>query len=357
MTLNLSQFEYQLPPELIATHPAAERSGSRLFHLRRDGAPFEHRRFSDLPELLREGDCLVFNDSKVIPARLHARRPGGGVTELMILDPVAPGVWEAMVRPARKLQTGMRLTLPGGAGEAEILEGGGERTRHVRFHLATESQDLIEFLEKHGEMPLPPYILHQRKEQGEAGTETSDDRERYQTVYAQPPGSVAAPTAGLHFTPELLERLRERGVELRRVTLHVGIGTFEPVTVSDVTTHKMHTERYSIDAENAAAIEAARRDPARRVVAVGTTTVRTLEACFAKFGEIRPAQESTNIFIYPGYQFGVVGAMTTNFHLPGSTLMLLVAAFAGTERILAAYAEAIREKYRFYSYGDAMLIE
>lgn len=355
--MDLSQFEYHLPPDLIATHPAPERGGSRLFHLKRDGSPFEHRRFSDLPALLRPGDCLVFNDSKVIPARLHARRPTGGVTELLILEPVEQGVWEVMVRPARKLHAGMRLVLPGGAGEAEILEGGGERTRHIRFHLAPEVHDLFEFLEKFGEMPLPPYILHQRKEHGEAGGETPEDRERYQTVYAQPPGSVAAPTAGLHFTPQILDELKAKGIELRRVTLHVGIGTFEPVTVQDVTTHAMHSERYSIAEEDAAAIEAARRDPARRIVAVGTTTIRTLEACFEKFGDIRPARESTNIFIYPGRALNVVDAMITNFHLPGSTLLLLVAAFAGTERILAAYAEAIRERYRFYSYGDAMFIE
>lgn len=355
--MDLSQFDYTLPPDLIATHPAPERGASRLFHLRRDGSPFEHRVFSDLPALLRPGDCLVFNDSKVIPARLHVRRPGGGLCELLILDPVAPGVWEAMVRPARKLHTGLSLTLPGGAGEAEILAGGGERTRHVRFHLAPEAGDLLSFLDRYGEMPLPPYILHQRKAQGEAGAETGGDRERYQTVYAKPPGSVAAPTAGLHFTPQILETLRARGVELRRVTLHVGIGTFEPVTVADVTTHVMHSERYAIAEEDAAAIEAARLDSNRRIVAVGTTSVRTIEACFAKYGRIQAARESTNIFIYPGRPLRVVDAMVTNFHLPGSTLLLLVAAFVGTDRILAAYAEAIRQRYRFYSYGDAMFIE
>lgn len=354
--MDLSQFQYHLPPELIATHPAPDRAASRLFHLRRDGSPFAHQHFCDLPTLLRPGDCLVFNDSKVIPARLHVRRPSGGLCELLILDPISPGVWEALVRPARKLPAGTRLILPDNAGEAEILAGGGERTRFIRFHLAAGFQDLLALLEKHGEMPLPPYILHQRRAQGE-GSAAPEDRERYQTVYADPPGSVAAPTAGLHFTPAILDELRARGVELARVTLHVGIGTFEPVTVSDVTTHVMHSENYSITEEAAAVIERARRDPARRIVAVGTTSVRTLEACFAKFGRIQSARESTNIFIYPGCRFGVVDTLITNFHLPGSTLLMLVAAFAGTDQMLAAYAEAIRRRYRFFSYGDAMLIE
>lgn len=352
--MDLSEFQYELPPELIATHPAPSRDESRLMRVRRDGSPFEHRRFSQLPDLLRAGDCLVINNSKVLPARLHARRPGGGVSELLLLEPMGQGVWEVMVRPARKLHPGMRLELAGGAGYAEILEGGGERTRPVRFEL---NEDIYAFLERHGEMPLPPYILHERKARGESGGMAPEDRERYQTVYALPPGSVAAPTAGLHFTPEILARIQAKGIEIRRVTLHVGIGTFEPITALDTESHVMHYEHYAIGEEDAEAIEQARRDSARRIVAVGTTTVRTLESCFAKHGMICAAQGSTNLFIYPGYQFGVTGAMVTNFHLPGSTLMLLVAALAGKERILAAYREAVTERYRFYSYGDAMFIE
>lgn len=363
--MDLSDFTYDLPPELIATHPVDRRDRSRLMLVRCDGAPLEHHMFNELPNLLRPGDCLVVNDSKVLPARLHVRRPSGGQAELLLLSPLGEGVWEAIVRPARKLHPGMRLELPGGAGQAEVLAenlpenqedrvGASERTRRIRFHL---NEDVLAFLERHGEMPLPPYILHERKARGETPGETPEDRVRYQTVYASPPGSIAAPTAGLHFTPEVLEQIQQRGIEVRRVTLHVGIGTFEPITAGQVESHMLHTEHYAIGEEDAEAIEAARRDSGRRIVAVGTTTVRTLEACFARHGRIQAEQAPTNIFIYPGFQFGVVQALVTNFHLPGSTLLLLVAALAGRERILAAYHDAIALKYRFYSYGDAMLIE
>ncbi|MCL5269721.1 MAG: tRNA preQ1(34) S-adenosylmethionine ribosyltransferase-isomerase QueA [bacterium] len=354
--MRLSDFHYDLPPELIATHPAARRDEARLMVVRRDGSPFEHRRFTDLPDLLRPGDCLVVNDSRVLPARLRLRRPSGGLCELLLLAPLAGGVWEAMARPARRLKPGTAFDLPGGAGRVEVVVGGGERTRHVRFELAG-GLSVVDFLERHGETPLPPYILHQRQARGETPAAGADDRDRYQTVYARTPGSVAAPTAGLHFTPELLERLAGRGIEIRRVTLHVGAGTFEPVMADRIEDHVMHHEWLTLGETEARAIEAARLDPARRIVAVGTTSVRTLEACFAAHGAIRATTETTGIFIYPGKSFAVVDAMVTNFHLPGSTLLMLVAAFAGRERILAAYAEAMARRYRFYSYGDAMLLE
>ena len=351
-SMRLSDFHYDLPPELIATRPLDRRDSSRLLAVPLDGSPFRHLSFSDLFDLLRPGDCLVLNDSRVLAARLQARRPSGGHVELLVLEPVGGDVWAAMARPARKLHPGTELLLPGD-GRARVVEGGGERTRHVRFEVG---MDLVAYLDRHGEPPLPPYILHQRKARGEVVGEQPEDRERYQTVYARHPGSVAAPTAGLHFTPESIERLEGRGIEIRRVTLHVGAATFEPVTAETVEDHAMHSESYSIGDEDAQAIDDARRDPARRVVAVGTTSVRTLEACFARHGCIQSGAATTDLFIYPGFRFGVVEAMVTNFHLPGSTLMLLVSALAGRERILAAYQEAIAARYRFYSYGDAMWI-
>lgn len=352
--MDLSEFNYELPSELIATHPVPRRDTSRLMVVRMDGAPFAHRCFQDLPELLQPGDCLVLNDSRVWPARLFARRPGGGRVELLLLEPVTPGVWQVLARPARKLQPGMRLELPGGGGEGVVLPGGDDRTRLIRLEL---NEDLDAYLQRHGETPLPPYILREREARGETTVETAEDRERYQTVYALPPGSVAAPTAGLHFTSGLLETIRTRGIEVRRLTLHVGIGTFQPITAKDTDDHVMHEEHYEIGEQDAEAIEQARRDPARRVVAVGTTTVRALESCFASQGRIVPTRGSTRLLITPGFKFGVTRALVTNFHLPGSTLMLLVAALAGRERILEAYRLAIAERYRFYSYGDAMLIE
>ncbi|MEN6627104.1 MAG: tRNA preQ1(34) S-adenosylmethionine ribosyltransferase-isomerase QueA [Candidatus Sumerlaeia bacterium] len=351
--MKLSDFQYHLPPELIATHPAERRDASRLMRLDRAGGAVEHHVFSDLPGLLRPGDCLVINDSRVIPARVWAERRGGGRTELLLIAPGGEGVWEALARPARRLVPGTRLTLPGNAGEVEVIGGEG-RSRLVRFHTA---EPLEQFLARAGEMPLPPYILRERQARGEAPHATEADRERYQTVYAREQGSIAAPTAGLHFTPELLAEIEKRGIEIRRVTLHVGIGTFEPIEVDDLADHKMHTELYEISAENAAAIEAARIDPDRRVVAVGTTAIRTLESCAARHGRIQADADSTALFIQPGFKFQVIGAMVTNFHLPASTLLILISAFAGRENVLAAYAEAVREKYRFFSYGDAMLIE
>jgi S-adenosylmethionine:tRNA ribosyltransferase-isomerase len=310
-----------------------------------------------LPDLLRAGDCLVLNESRVIPARLLLKRLSGGLSEILLLEPAGPNEWDAMVRPARKLPAGTPLELPERLGRATIVGGEG-RTRRVRFDLKIAFD---EFLVRHGRVPLPPYILHQRKARGEAVETDESDRERYQTVYARPEvsmiGSIAAPTAGLHFTDELLEAVQRRGVELRRVTLHVGAGTFEPIEREDVESHVMHRERYAIDPHNARAIEAARADPARRVVAVGTTALRTLEACAARHGAIVATADATNLFIRPGHAFRAVDALITNFHLPRSTLLILVCAFAGRETILAAYQQAIERQYRFFSYGDAMLIE
>lgn len=352
-------FHYDLPPDLIAAHPARQRDESRLMLVPRHQGAFSHHRFNELPHFLREGDCLVLNDSRVIPARLAGRKESGGRVELLLLHPFGERVWEAMVRPARKLIHGARIALPGEGAWAVVEEVMGERTRRIRLEMPLDPNgqptDVLEYLDRHGRMPLPPYILHQRKQHAEADY-SDEDRERYQTVYATMPGSVAAPTAGLHFTPELLDALRQQGIEIRRVTLHVGLGTFEPVTVEDLRLHQMHSEFYEIDEANATAIETARRDPARRVIAVGTTSVRTLEACYGRHSAIRPVRETTDIFIYPGYSFAVIDGMITNFHLPESTLLMLVAAFAGRERILAAYREAIERQYRFYSYGDGMLI-
>ena len=348
----LSDYSYDLPPGQIARHPAGRRDESRLLRLgRADGRLSDHR-FSDLAELLRPGDCLVVNDSRVIPARLAAMRPGGGAAELLLVAPLANGEWEAMVRPGRRLRTGMRLALGGGEGQAEITGGEG-RMRRVRL---SEPSGVAAFLDRHGRMPLPPYILRQREAHGEP-ERSAEDRERYQTIYAREEGSIAAPTAGLHFTPELLERLERRGIERRRVTLHVGVGTFEPIEAALLAMHRMHTEYYAIGEEDAAAIEAARQEMGRRIVAVGTTSVRALESCLAASGKIAAGAGQTDLFIRPGHRFGAVDAMVSNFHLPGSTLLVLVAAFAGRERVLEGYRHAVAAGYRFYSYGDAMLIE
>jgi S-adenosylmethionine:tRNA ribosyltransferase-isomerase len=353
--MRLTDFDYDLPHELIATRPAERRDRSRLMVLPRDGSPPRDAEFRDLPALIRPGDCLVLNDSRVIPARLPVRLPTGGRAELLLLAPGDENTWEAMVKPARKLTAGVRLNLPDDAGTAEIVAETGPRTRRIRFDLPG---GIAPYLERHGAMPLPPYILQERKRRGEPTDD--DDRARYQTVYAQTDdsmnGSVAAPTAGLHFTPELLKTLTDNGVEIRRLTLHVGLGTFEPIVADDPAQHRMHAETYAIDAATADAIEAARIDPDRRVVAVGTTTVRTLETVVRRHGRIRADAGRTDIFIHPGFDFRATQALVTNFHLPRSTLLMLVCAFAGHDRLLAAYRDAIARQYRFFSYGDAMWI-
>lgn len=342
----VDDFDYELPEELIAQEPAEPRDASRLMVLERATGRVEHRIFRDLAEILQPGDCLVLNDTRVRPARLTGHRPGGGRAELLLLRPLREDVWEVLGRPARRLRQGVRL-LFGGPGaeeaqlEAEVLANRGEGLLEVRFLYRGDWERLLDEL---GQVPLPPYIRKPLR-----------DPERYQTVYAREPGSAAAPTAGLHFTAELLERLRGRGVLQATVTLHVGVDTFRPVLEREVEAHRMHSEFFQLGEQAVETIRRA-REQGGRVVAVGTTVVRTLESAAASDGSLRPGGGWTDLFIYPGYRWRVVDALVTNFHLPRSTLLMLVAAFAGRERILAAYREAVRRRYRFFSFGDAMLI-
>jgi S-adenosylmethionine:tRNA ribosyltransferase-isomerase len=324
--LRVADFDFHLPAELIAQEPLPRRDASRLLVLRRATGAVEHRRFPDLLDYLGPGDALVINDTRVLPARLVARRSTGARVEFLM---VGPG--EALARPARRARPGERYEL-GPDAWVEVLAREGEAVR-----VALHGEDV---LRRHGSVPLPPYVRARL-----------DDPERYQTVYARHEGSAAAPTAGLHFTPELLDAARARGVEVVRVTLHVGLGTFAPVRADAVEDVRLHAEWHRVTPEAAAAIGAA-----RRVVAVGTTVTRTLEARAGEDGRVRPGEGWTDLFISPGHRFRVVGALLTNFHLPRSTLLMLVSAFAGRERVLAAYREAVRERYRFFSFGDAMLI-
>jgi len=403
----VSEFHYELPEELIAQEPLAERAGSRLLRLERVEGRLEDRQFREFPELLRPSDLLVFNNTRVFPARLYGRRGGLRAQSVSARNPAAreflhgrievlltrqlrqePNEWECLVRPGRKIGVGERLFF--GAGDelqAEVIGRGGFGERRIRFteipntptsraenaremgHPLSPHEhppdDFFALIEKIGHVPLPPYI---------ARADSEGDRERYQTVYARERGSVAAPTAGLHFSPKILERIRERGIETAEVTLHVGLGTFQPVRVERVEEHSLHSEPYSISAEAAEKIGRARRE-GRRVVAVGTTTVRTLEYA-ARQGEsphfsrterarngaprrdeVRTGSGEANLFIYPGYEFQVVGALLTNFHLPQSTLLMLVCALGGKENVLRAYKHAVEQRYRFYSYGDCMFVE
>jgi S-adenosylmethionine:tRNA ribosyltransferase-isomerase len=362
-----SDFDYQLPAELIAQEPATERDASRLLVLHRGINRTEHRTFSDLLEYLRAGDVLILNDTKVIPARLFGVFEGGKSVEVLLVRPAGDRSWEALVKPAKPARVGRRLILACGRLEVTVVAQGIYGHRVLRL---PADVDLRTILQSYGVMPLPPYIK-QRHESREpraekdvrsrghpGGTRLSalgSDYERYQTVYAQEEGAVAAPTAGLHFTPGLLDRIRGLGVRVHPVTLHVGPGTFQPVRVDEVSRHRMEPERYSIPEESAHAIKAARSE-GRRVIAAGTTTVRTLEHASGEDGTLRAGEAETDLFITPGYRFRVVDALLTNFHLPRSTLLMLVSAFAGLEPIQRAYAEAIALRYRFYSYGDAMLI-
>jgi S-adenosylmethionine:tRNA ribosyltransferase-isomerase len=339
--VRVADFDFDLPAELIAQH-AAPRGASRLLVVDAKG-PARRRRIADLPELLRAGDLLVVNDTRVVPARLFARRSsGGGEIELLLVERLGAAEWDCLARPGRKARPGTRLELGEGL-TAEVVAKRDDGRHRVAF-----SQPVEPFLDRLGHVPLPPYISR---------PDDAADRERYQTVFAAHPGAVAAPTAGLHFSTELLDALAARGVERAAVTLHVGIGTFKPVTAELVHEHVMERERYQVPERTAAAIAAARRDR-RRIVAVGTTVVRTLEsAALTAGGEVRAGAGATELFVTPGFRFQVVDVLLTNFHLPRSTLLMLVAAFAGRERVLAAYREAIAEGYRFYSYGDAMLLE
>lgn len=341
--LKKSDFYYDLPQELIAQDPLEDRSASRLLVLDKDSGEVTHHVFRDVADYLRPGDCLVLNDTRVIPARLLGEREGTGAhVEVLLLKRRKKDEWETLVRPGKKCRPGTRLSFGGGLLKAEVLETVEEGNRLIRFDYQGIWEELLDQL---GEMPLPPYITHKLQ-----------DRNRYQTVYARYEGSAAAPTAGLHFTEELLKKIREKGVTVACVTLHVGLGTFRPVKEENVLEHHMHSEFYQVTEE---AAEIVNRTKARggRVVCVGTTSCRTLESAADEEGRVHAGSGNTDIFIYPGYRFRVLDALITNFHLPESTLVMLVSALAGREHVLAAYREAVREKYRFFSFGDAMLIK
>jgi S-adenosylmethionine:tRNA ribosyltransferase-isomerase len=342
--MDISLFDYNLPAELIAQEPLPQRPASRMLVITREGplSPAD-RHFHDLPDYLRAGDCLVLNDTRVIPARLLGRRAGGGRAEVLLVRELAPDVWEALVRPGARLREGATVEVGEGELVVHVLQRGEAGTRTVRLE---HSGDLLPLLDRLGRTPLPPYI---RRE-----TPSEADRERYQTVYADRPGAAAAPTAGLHFDAPMLTAVQEMGVSLARITLHVGLGTFQPVSVDRIEDHQMHAEWCEVPAGAAATINATRA-AGGRVIAIGTTAVRTLESRFAE-GGVQPGSGLTDIFIYPGYRFRAVDGLLTNFHLPRSTLLMLVSALAGRDRILQAYAHAVAQRYRFFSYGDCMLI-
>ena len=361
--MHTSDFDYDLPRELIATHPAVNRDESRLLVLDRNSGAIEHRQFGDLADYLKPRDLLVMNDSRVLKARLRGvRDKTGAAIEVLLLEPVefsAEGRcrWSALCRPAKKFHKGEWLSFGGNRLAAEVAEVGPEGERVLEFAVP----DLLPMLEQIGEIPLPPYIVQRRREIREqlppGGAMEAADAERYQTVYAREPGSVAAPTAGLHFTPRLLQKLGDTGIDLAWVTLHVGAGTFKPVEVEDPSQHPIHTEYCEVPSATADAIQRA-RDAGGRVIAVGTTTVRTLESAWDDAAQqFFQGRMTTRLLILPGYKYQVVDAMITNFHLPRSSLLMMISAFAGHEKIMHAYRQAIENKYRFYSYGDAMLIK
>lgn len=339
--MKVSDFNYDLPEELIAQHPYDKRDEARLMVLNKEEKKIEHKVFKDVIDYLNPGDCLVINNTKVIPARLYGKKETGANVEFLLLKRIEADTWEAMVRPGNKLKSGTKVSFGNGILKAEVLdvlEGG---NRKVVF----EYEGIFnEILDKIGLMPLPPYIKESLKE-----------KDKYQTVYAKYDGSAAAPTAGLHFTEELLEKIKEKGVEIANVTLHVGIGTFRPVKVENVEEHNMHSEHYYIKKEDADKINKAKAN-GKRVIAVGTTSCRVLESVADENGIMKEVEGDTNIFIYPGYKFKCIDALITNFHLPESTLIMLVSSLAGKEFIMNAYNEAVKEKYKFFSFGDAMII-
>ncbi len=340
--MKTSDFYYDLPQELIAQDPLMKRSDSRLMHLDRMTGEIVHGTFTDIKKWLKRGDCLVINDTKVIPARLYGQKEETGANiEVLLLKRHTDDVWETLVRPGKKAKPGTRLVFGDGLLKAEVIDVVEEGNRMIRFSYNGIFEEILDQL---GEMPLPPYITHKLQ-----------DKNRYQTVYAREEGSAAAPTAGLHFTKELLAEIEAMGVTIAHVTLHVGLGTFRPVKVEDVTQHHMHAEYCRIDEDQAELINTAKRN-GNRVIAVGTTSCRTLESCADEDGFVVPGSCQTEIFIYPGYTFKVIDALITNFHLPESTLLMLVSALAGKEHIMAAYEEAVKERYRFFSFGDAMMI-
>lgn len=342
--MNLHDFYYDLPSELIAQDPLSDRSASRLMILNKQTGEMQHKIFKDVIDYLNPGDCLVINDTKVIPARLIGEKEGTkAAIEVLLLNRKKDqkDTWEALVKPGKKARPGVRILFGGGRLTGEVLEIVEDGNRLIQF---TYDGIFEEILDELGQMPLPPYITHKL-----------EDKNRYQTVYAKHEGSAAAPTAGLHFTPQLLRAIAEKGVEIARVTLHVGLGTFRPVKVENILEHHMHSEFYQVDREAADKINKAKAG-GKRVICVGTTSTRTLESAADENGKVQPCSGQTQIFIYPGYQFKVTDCLITNFHLPESTLVMLVSALAGREQVLAAYRQAVEEKYRFFSFGDAMLI-
>lgn len=340
--MKTSDFYYDLPEELIAQDPLEDRTASRLLVLNRETGAVEHKIFSDVIDYLNEGDCLVINNTRVIPARLIGEKEGtGGKVEVLLLKRRANDVWETLVKPGKKLKPGAKITFGDGRLRAEVLEVVEEGNRLVKFYYEGIFEEILDSL---GEMPLPPYITHKL-----------EDKEMYQTVYAKFDGSAAAPTAGLHFTKELLNKIEEKGIKIASITLHVGLGTFRPVKVDDVNNHHMHTEWYEVNTEAADIINETKKNGGR-VICVGTTSCRTIESVADDNGYMKAKTGETDIFIYPGYKFKVMDGLITNFHLPESTLVMLVSAFAGKENVLSAYETAVKEKYRFFSFGDAMIL-
>ena len=340
--MKLSEFDFELPEELIAQHPVEKRDTSRLMVVNRENGNIEHRHFYDILDYLKPGDVLVRNNTKVIPARIYGKKETGANVEFLLLKNIEGDIWESIVRPGNKLHVGTKVIFGDGLLKAEILDVMPGGTRKVKFYY---EGIFNEILDKIGLMPLPPYIKERLKE-----------KDRYQTVYAKYEGSAAAPTAGLHFTDELLEKIKEKGVEIANVTLHVGIGTFRPVKVENIEEHDMHSEHYYIKKEDADKINNARKNGGR-IIAVGTTSCRVLESISDENGIVHETEGDTSIFIYPGYKFKCIDCLITNFHLPESTLIMLVSALAGKDYIMKAYEEAVKEKYKFFSFGDAMFIK
>ncbi|RGF41152.1 MULTISPECIES: tRNA preQ1(34) S-adenosylmethionine ribosyltransferase-isomerase QueA [unclassified Roseburia] len=341
--MDVKDFDYDLPEELIAQDPLEDRSSSRLMVLDKKTGDIEHKIFRDVVDYLQPGDCLVLNNTKVIPARLFGVKEGTEAKiEILLLKRKENDIWETLVKPGKKCNPGVKISFGEGLLTGEVLEVVEDGNRLIQFHYDGIFEEILDQL---GQMPLPPYITHQLK-----------DKNRYQTVYAKYDGSAAAPTAGLHFTPELLQQIRDMGIDIAEVTLHVGLGTFRPVKVDTIEEHHMHSEFYRIEQSEADKINRAKAN-GHRVIAVGTTSTRTLESAAEEDGTLREKSGWTDIFIYPGYKFKVIDALITNFHLPQSTLVMLVSALAGREHILAAYKKAVEEKYRFFSFGDAMLIK
>lgn len=336
-------FYYELPEELIAQDPLEDRSSSRLLVLDKESGAVSHHVFKDVIDYLNEGDCLVINDTKVLPARLIGAKVGTDAKiEVLLLKRKENNIWETLVKPGKKAKIGTKISFGDGLLMGEVVDIVEEGNRLIQF---TYEGTFEEILDQLGQMPLPPYITHHL-----------EDKNRYQTVYAEHTGSAAAPTAGLHFTPELLEKIEKKGVDIARVTLHVGLGTFRPVKVDEITDHHMHSEFFQIEEEAATKINRA-KDTGKKVICVGTTSCRTVESAADETGHLKACSGWTEIFIYPGYQFKVLDSLITNFHLPESTLVMLVSALAGREHVLAAYEEAVKERYRFFSFGDAMLIQ